>query len=246
MTLRLLLLAALTLTVFSCQKNDQDLLHEAQSCLNTAPASEARNCVSELASMSSPQANRLKCSAVFISEGYREASDFINAMDKLKDDGEGCANCSGTLNAMNALNFSQGDNTQADARDRNIAVANEAFNVCSNANSKGYTQISSLFKLGTTTSMWAYEFTGVAGASPTPAELEAALASMIADPEAAETVGEVAIVAHQSVCQGTESPSESTVKFCEELGVALNSGGTAESIGACLLNKINDKDFVCP
>lgn len=244
-------LVIFTVALASCQKNDADLMQEAQACLNEAPASEARGCVAKISSITTPAAYKLRCSAVYISEGFREASDFITAMDKLKEDGTGCTNCSGTLNAMNALNFSQGNvsdpgATGDAARDRNIAVADEAFNVCTLSQSKGYTQISSLFKLGTQTTMWAYKYTGVVGGTPTPAELEAAVGNMIGDSNAEAGIGQVVITSYETICAGNTDPSESTVEYCEELSESLESGATAQVIGACLLNKIVDKDYICP
>lgn len=245
MTIKHISLIILVAAFTSCQKSDNDLMHEAQSCLNTAPENEARNCVSKISALTTPAAYKLKCAAIYRYEGFGAASSLITALDGLND-GD-CASCSGgtgssTLTVMSAFNFSRGDNTDADNRTRNLATADEAVATCAQSQSKAYIQVASLFKLGTLSTMMAHQLGAVAGAAPTAAELEAALPSLTpAD------VGSIVELTFNATCVGNQDPSDSTIEYCNELEAAIGSNqGDFTAIGSCLLGKLNDPNFVCP
>lgn len=238
-----LFVCLLIFTLASCQKNEKDDLQEAQACLNNSPASQARSCVSKINSLTSPEAYRLKCAAIYISEGFGAASSLITALNQMNNNGSnGCTgNCSSTIAVMNSFNFSSGDNSQSDNRSRNIATANEAESTCAQTASKAYIQISSLFKLGTLASMAAYS-TGIAGDSPTEDEIKAAVLTLSDD-----DVGAIAISTYQSTCIGNENPSDATIKYCSELQTSIGSNGSNyTAIGNCLKHKLTDTTYVCP
>lgn len=235
----------LVFSLVSCQKNDTDLMQEAQACLNNSPASQARSCVSQISSVSTPAAFKLKCAAIYISEGFGAASSLITALNKINDNGaSGCTgNCSSTIAVMHSFKFSSGDNSQPSNRTRNLATADEAVTTCGQTGSKAYVQISSLFKLGTLASMTAYATPGgVAGAEPTEDEIKAAVASLSND-----DVGTIAATTYQITCIGNENPSDATVKLCTELETAIGTHGTNyTAIGDCLKHKLVDTTYVCP
>ena len=78
-------LLILSFTMMSCQKNDTDLLQEAQSCLNTSPSNEARQCVSKISSLNTPAAYKLRCAAIYIYEGFGSASSLINGLNDMNN-----------------------------------------------------------------------------------------------------------------------------------------------------------------
>ena len=247
---KILSLLFLSLVFVSCQKNDTDLLQEAQSCLNDSPSSEARNCVSKISNLNSAPALKLRCAAIFIHEGFGSATTFLNALNDLSagSSNAGCSggSCSSTLLVMNKFNFSSGDNSVSVAgnlnRSKNLATADEALEICAASESKAYTQVSSIFKLGTLATMGAYAAGANPNQAPTLLELETAAANM---PTA--QVGELAYLTYNETCVGNQNTSSSTVQYCSELQTAINDNGTNyTAIGTCLKSRLNDPSFVCP
>ena len=238
----LLIAICVTVGFASCKKTEVDDLQEAQLCLNSASASTARGCVSSISALSSPRANSLKCSAIFISEGFGSPTAFIAALDSINQGGTCTGGCSSTVNALTTFAFSSFDVSTGTGRDANNATAAEAFNVCAASSVSSYTQISSLFKLGTLASMVAYSLTG--GAAIDIDDIDSALASLASsDPS---TVGNIAITTYSAVCSDPEHASDSTVAYCNELKTAVESGSTATDIGSCLLNRLSNTAYVCP
>jgi hypothetical protein len=236
-------LAALSLSLlFSCsKKTSSNDLQEAQLCLNNATASTAQSCVSNIASDTSAAANSLKCSAIFISEGFGTAVSFINAIDSINS-GETCSTtCSSTLNALTTFNFRGAGVSNTTETAANITTANNAFNLCSQSGVKFYTQISSLFKIGTLASMAAYNASGVAGSTPTADEIQAQLASL---PSA--DLGSLVLTTQSAVCTDVSSASDATKKYCTELESAIGSYTDPTQIGNCLKIKLDNPATACP
>lgn len=239
-------LLLLSFAVMSCQKNETDLLQEAQSCLNDSPSSEARNCVSKISSINTPAAYKLRCAAIYIHEGFGAASSLINGLNDMNNPsgGGGCSgSCSPTFAVINNFNFHSGDNQDAQNRARNIATADEAVETCALTESKAYIQVSSLFKIGTMAKMAAYLDPGLApGQEPTAAEIETALSGL---PPA--EIGELATTTYNLACANNSNPSDSAKKYCDELSESISSyGSNFSAIGSCLLGKIDDENHVCP
>lgn len=231
------------LLLMSCQKSDINDLQEAQLCLDQSPPSNAKNCVAKIASDTSENGYKLKCAAVFISEGFNTPASFTSALDQIKSptNSHGCTgDCSSSLAVMNSFRFSSGDNTQASNRQKNNATADEAFSYCTSSGVKIYSQISSLFKLGTMLAMVTPAV--IAGGTPTVAQLQAAVASMTpAD------VGAVVTTTYQTSCLNlSSSASDSTKQYCTELGTAINSSADTTAIGNCLMARLANPAATCP
>ncbi len=216
----------LTSAVVSCTKSDTNDLQDAQLCLNTAPASEAMNCVSKISGNTTENAYKLRCSAVFIANGFGTPSSFIDALDQINNGGN--SSYSGSLSAMSTLNFGT---SQSD-----LDEATLAFNECTSSGVGIYSQISSIFKIGTLLAKTA--------GSIDINNLESAAASL-AGADAA-VVGEVVQTTYSTACADTENASDSTKQYCAELSTALSGGATSQEIGECLLGKMADPGFVCP
>ncbi len=233
-TTKVILFSLLTATLISCQKSDTNDLQDAQLCLNTAPASEAMNCVSKISDNTTENAYKLRCSAVFIANGFGSPASFITALDQIQNgsNNAGCAgNCSGSLAAMTSLNFgSTGGPTGAA-----MTAANTAFSECNNSGVGIYSQISSLFKIGTllTTTAGSTNITNIESAA-------AALAGA-----SAEVVGEVIQATYTSACTDVTNASESTKQFCTEASTAISGGATPIKIGQCFTKKMADPTFDC-
>ena len=232
--------------LFSCQKSSTNDLHDVQLCLNGATAATAMGCVDKISGDTSAIAYSLRCSAIFISQGFGTAVSFINALDNLNGSGgaSNCTSCSSTVTTIAALKFDSAgvsDNTQ---RQANIDAATEAFAQCSHADAKIYTQIASLFQLGTMTSMLAYSLpiTG-AGGVPNEHDLQNALLSGTLDPV---IVGTVVTITYANTCTDTDKASDSTKAYCAQLKTALDSGATPSAIGDCLIKKVANPSLTCP
>lgn len=234
-------LISLTLvsTLFSCQKSSQENLKEAQLCLNNSAASEARACLDKISSDTSAQAYKLRCAAVFISEGFNSPTSFTSALDQLNGSGSCSGGCSSTVDTMNVFNFHSGNNTDATNRQRNLDVSEEAFNYCSAAETNIYMQISSIFRIGTLLSMTAYAATG--GTTPTIDQMKSSISSL-----PASDVGAIVVTTYQTTCSDLTTASDATKKYCTELGVAVNAGGSQTQIGDCLKNKLSNPSYTCP
>ena len=154
--------------------------------------------------------------------------------------------CSSTVNAVTALSFKSGNNvglTQAaiDSRKRNNDVAAEAYSYCQLSETPIYFQISSLFKIGTLASMFAYGSNGLTG-TPTTDQIKMALGQL----QPAE-LGAIAIATYQASCQNIENASDSTKTYCAELAAAQTSGnGSATAVGTCFQIKLNNPAAACP
>lgn len=233
-------LALTSLLFFSCQQSSKEDLKEAQLCLNTSAPADARGCLNKIASDTSATAYKLRCSAVFISEGFNTPATFADALDKLKNPGTCTGGCSSTVTAINALNFHSGSNLGADAaaRARNIAVSAEAFSYCSQSQAGIYLQISSLFRLGTIASMAAYAANG--SGTPTEDQIKAQIAGLDS-----ATLGSIVTITYNSSCQNLSTASDSTKAYCDELGKAVSAGSTDAVIGNCLKIKLQNPANPC-
>lgn len=225
--------------LFSCAKSEKNDLKEAQLCLNTSEGSDAMSCMDKISSNSTPQAYKLRCAAVFISEGFRSPTSFIDALDKINNNSGSCTGgCSSTVGAISALSFKNVDNTSPTDRARSESIANLAFSYCSLAETNIYMQISSIFKIGTLAANIAYLTNG--GTTPTEDQIKTAISGL---PDA--EVGQLVTSTYSATCQDLEKASDSTKKYCEELGVAMNAGGSEANIGACLKGKLANPNYVC-
>jgi hypothetical protein len=220
----LALAAALSVSFFSsCQKTQTDELQNAQLCLNTATPAEAQACVTSIASDNTAYASSLRCSAIFISQGYNTPASFLNAIDAINSPETCTGTCSSTVNALTTFHFSTN------------LLATQAFTECSASGVKFYTQLSSLFKIGTA----AFVIAGVG--TPTADQIQTAIATI---PDA--DVGQVVITTYNSVCTDVSSASDATKKYCAELKLAIEAPtATTAGIGACLKAKLINPAAVC-
>lgn len=222
------LLLALTATLastflFSCAKTETDALQNAQLCLNNAAPANAEACVSGISSNNTAFASSLRCSAIFISQGYNTPSSFLNAIEAINSPETCTGTCSSTVNALVSFNFTTNQ------------VATQAFSECSASGVKFYTQLSSLFKIGT-------EAKVIAGVSnPTADQIQAAIAG-ISD----ATMGQIVTTTYSSVCADLTNASDATKSYCAELKTAIEAPtATTEGIGACLKAKLANPAAIC-
>lgn len=228
--------------LFSCEESSTATLQDVQLCLNGAAQGSAAACVEKIANDVSPLAYSLRCSAIFIDQGFGDAASFVDALDSINGGSGSCTGgCSSTVTALTALKFDAAGTGDSTVRQANIDAADEAFTQCSRADAKIYTQLASLFNLGTITAMEAINLG--AGANPTEDDIKNALENGTLP---AATIGNIVTVTYESACADTENASESTIEYCAELQSAISGGATPTEIGQCLLDKLADPAHVCP
>ncbi len=226
----------LTACLVSCAKSEKNDLKEAQMCLNSSEGSNALACMDKIAANNSPQAYKLRCAAIFISEGFNSPASFIEALDKINNPSGSCTGgCSPTVGAISALSFVKSSTDKV----RSEASVDLAFSYCSQAETPIYMQISSLFKIGTLAANIAYIASG--GAMPTEDQIKTAINTL---PSA--EMGQLVVSTYSASCQDLEKAPDSTKKYCAELGVAITAGGTETQIGDCLKNKLATPTYTCP
>jgi hypothetical protein len=225
----LALTAALAITTFSsCQKTQTDELQNAQLCLNTAAPSAAQACVANIASNTTAYASSLRCSAIFISEGYNTPSSFLNAVDAINSPEQCTTTCSSTVNALTTFHFSTN------------LLATQGFSECSASGVKFYTQLSSLFKIGTA----AFVALGSPGTTPSADDIQGVLVGL-----SNTEMGQLVTTTYAAVCTDLTSASDATKAYCAELKTAIDSAaipGNTDSIGLCLKTKLDNPALACP
>ncbi len=228
----------MTTALYSCKESDTSKLQDSQLCLNSATSATALACVDNISGDPSPIAYSLRCSAIFISQGFGSAVNFVDALKSINEPAN-CTGCSPTVNALNAFKFTSAGVVTLIDRDANNAAAALAFTQCSQADAKIYTQIASLFRLGTLTSMLAYGISG--GAAYTQDQLAAQLQNLIpAD------VGAIVTVTYSTACQNLTNASDATKTYCAQLKTALDGGSNETEIGQCLIEKLKNPSYAGP
>jgi len=233
--------------LFSCEESSTASLQDVQLCINKAEQGSAAACVEKISGDTSPLAYSLRCSAIFIDQGFGDAASFVDALDSING-GTSCGGtCSSTVAALTSLSFSSGNLADANVRTANNAAAEAAFANCSKADAKIYTQIASLFQLGTLTTMAAASLGGGTGSGPGGSFTETDIQTALTDPAVTPAVvGTIVTITYENTCSNTENASDSTKEYCGQLSTAIAGGATPTDIGNCLLNTLKTPGYVCP
>lgn len=230
------LLVALTLvtgTLFlsSCEEAEEDLLKEAQLCLNRASASEALGCVSKIAGNTTQTAYALRCTAAFISQNKADADQILEALKKLTGPTTDCTGqCSPIIPTIKAFNFS--DRTSA----------NYAFDNCIKSGAKTYAQLASIIKFGTII----YERAKVIQNPPNEDNLKTVLTTTVDNTDKTD-IGGVISATYGIVCSDpVDKQSESVKPFCQEVKFAIDAGADDLAMGSCFVKRLDVPGAACP
>ncbi len=222
-TLAVALISVSLLGLTACQESEQDVIKDAQYCMDDArTSSQAQACISKLEGIETPAAYVIRCAGEFISQGFTSPSRLVDVIDALKADG-------GTAGLLGFMSFSD------------LTSASRAFTYCTKSNQKGMNLLAALMKTATT--ITATNPTLLAGLTanppvyPTEAEIKTAIDNITAG--GAEAVGETVKTVYQISC-GSGSPANADV--CNQINDAAASYGgissaSAADIGAYLLNE---------
>lgn len=209
----------LTLFLVACsKKSDQDKVAEAQNCLDGATSATFQTCVDMVQGLETKAAYTIRCIGKFVEEGFNESTRLSSAMNNLSSSGSS----SQTLSIMAVMAFQKNASLAV-----NTANAQAAMNYCSQGNSKGLTMLSMLSSVATT----AAEVANLTG-NLNSTNLQAAMASIAANPTASTAVGNAVLAAYQANCT---SGATTAGGLCTQLSSAVGSNtNNPQAIGQAI------------
>jgi len=211
----------LLLTITGCGKaTDIDKIADAQSCLDSALPAEADACVEKVEGLDSQGAYLIRCVGKFIKEGFNDPSKIATALAAKDAGGNGA---DGSLAMIAALAF-KSEATSA----LNSASAQNAFNYCTTADSKGLIMLSGLTQ--TATVLGDLGGADLSNLSGTDLQNLMSDPTITGNPVAQAAVGNAVVAIYSSNC-GTGQAA--TGNFCEQFDSAVTyvSGGTSNPTG---------------
>lgn len=221
--MKAVLLISLSLLFVSCNKNsDSDKLSEAQACLDQATASTASQCMDKVAGLDSAGAYLIRCSAMFIADGFDDTTRLTSAFNNMSNTGSNASAVDGSLQVMSALAFINGGSPSANQTNANLALS-----YCEKSGSKGLILLSGISSMAT--NMLALASCGT--------DISCALSNAQSNPVTQAAVGAAAIAAYTANCTGSEKSNQ---QFCNQFSDAVTAaGGTsnATSVGSALISQ---------
>ena len=224
-------LILVTLFITSCQSAnpEETAIISAQTCLDRLTkdkASEAMSCISSLDSISTPQASMMKCSAVFIKQGFSDPDKLTQIAEQMKNSGSNSS--SSTFVVIGLLSFT------GTSRSDEAAYA---LDHCSKSGSKGMTLLASLTNIATS----AGEFVDVVNACS--GSDTSACADTVRDgvcSSSNSSLGQMAITTYQTSCGGVDLANPMCLVYKE---ATLNgTDNDPESVGNRLKSHLNENN----
>ena len=206
-------------------KKDADKVAEAQVCLNSSTQSTAADCVSKVDGLDSPGANAIRCSAIFIQQGFSNPETVASIANTAKN-GTGS---SSTAAIMGAFAFRALSTPIA-----NYNQSQQALTYCSNAGSKGLAFLATTAGLATTANYLTTITAGCTSTNDVTAALNCLKGANNASADSA--VGTVVLSAYTVNCVGTQSGANQ--EFCSQFTTATANcaAGDTACIGGQFLN----------
>lgn len=231
------LFSVIGLTIFSsCQSanTSEAALISAQSCLDKLPLAESANalsCVSSLNEIDTPQSSMLKCSALFIKQGFSNPEKLTQIAEQMKDSGSNTNNS--TFVVIGLLSF-----TGSDRQSESLSAVDH----CSKSGSKGMTMLASLSSLATS----AGQYSSIVDKCYTNQDDPAACAAEVRDGVCAAdsaALGQIAITTYQTSCSGSDLTNPMCVVYKE---ATLNGEDTNPSTVGSRLQVYLNEENACP
>ncbi len=217
-TLFKLLLASFFITALTaCESEEDDLLFQAENCINEKSGTgQIGQCSEFLSSLDSPRANTLKCKITLETSGLdnQKITSALDTMDN-STDAEKEAHFMGLV-SLNSL-----------------AEADEAAAVCTNTESPGLEFIADSARMGTVLVDQIARVGNVSESNPlTTGDLTTMLSNCDSDPTCEEAIGASAQSMYGIYC---EDASITDVEVCADVNAAISGGGTDAQIGEALI-----------
>lgn len=214
MNLKAVTTTALALTasflLLGCQETEQDLIGDAQHCLDHTTMGQAEGCLSKIEGLTSNQSYVIRCAASFIDEGLTDPAKLSDALNQVSDGN------SNSIGLLQALAF------------KNATRAQTMFERCSASKQKGLLLISGVSKMATDILNLTTGSTGISvdadgnlNISDDPNEIAEAIEDLLlAGGSSLEVVGTTLQVVYNGSCQ---SGNQANQDICGELDTALAS-----------------------
>ncbi len=219
---------ALSFVLVSCSKEkDIDKISDAQTCLDTATASEVDTCVAKVDGLSSQGASLIRCVGKFMKEGFTSPSKIAGAISNLN----GGSGSNQSTAVMAALAF-KAESTSA----LNSASAQQALTYCNEASSKGLILLAGLSQTATVLAdLGLGSTTNLSGDA-----LKTLMGTLQGNTVATTAVGTAVVSIYQTNCT---SGNTTTGNFCQQFSSAVTSvsGGTSNpaAVGAKIMECYN-------
>lgn len=219
---------ALSFVLVSCSKEkDIDKISDAQTCLDTATASEVDACVAKVDGLSSQGASLIRCVGKFMKEGFTSPSKIAGAISNLN----GGSGSNQSTAVMAALAF-KAESTSA----LNSASAQQALTYCNEASSKGLILLAGLSQTATVLAdLGLGSTTNLSGDA-----LKTLMGTLQGNTVATTAVGTAVVSIYQTNCT---SGNTTTGNFCQQFSSAVTSvsGGTSNpaAVGAKIMECYN-------
>lgn len=209
---------ALTLAGAGCaKKTDNDVIAEAQECLNKTDSTNALGCMAIVEGKTSQASNLIRCAAYFKEQRYAEPARLMQIAESMKQGGG-----TSVVSMLSQLSFNS------------PAKMDAAAPFCFDSGSKGLVMLASMARIAT-----AILTVGTSvPANPTPDQIRAIMCDVSNPANAASDVlvGETALAAYNQGCIGTNGASSNA--YCDMVKGAVEQGnGDANSIGESLKDR---------
>ncbi|MDG0815585.1 hypothetical protein [Bdellovibrio svalbardensis] len=199
------------------QETTKDQVADAQYCLDKATdASSANACVAKIASINTPTANALRCSAGFIAAGVTKTENLSKALTAIKDSNSGGSSATAMMSFLNL-----GSNADA------------TFDACVASQNKGMALVAAMAKTATTLIALIPSF----DPDTIQADLETEIANLAAadpnDPAVAaklESVGSAIATVYQATCSGSNNANSDICGSIDDALASLPPSGDGQSI----------------
>lgn len=194
------------------KKTENDVIAEAQECLNKSTSATALNCLSIVDGKTTTASYLIRCAAYVKEQGIAEPSRLVEIAKGMDSGG-----ANGMATMMKWLAFSS------------VAKMDAAWAACSQSGSKGLVTLASMSRMATAM----IDAAGQIGNNPTPEQVKTIICANNSSTDL--IVGQTAIVAYQQGCVGTNGTSSNP--YCD---IIKSSGDTADpaSIGVTVKAKM--------
>lgn len=220
-TVAAMILTTGLLTLSACQEKDEDIVIDAQYCLDGArDAVAAQACISKLDGIHSEAAYVLRCSADFIGQGFGDPEQLSQALDQLQNPSGGA---SGTEAFLSFMVFDS------------VANANSTFNNCVASKQKGLSMLGAMAKAATNVASLGLGLGPNISTNLTPAQIDTAITNLINSGDADLVIGETISTIYETTCASGGAVNADMCKPLTDALATLGPNPTAEAIGAAIL-----------
>lgn len=213
----------------ACEDSQLDNLASAQSCLDHGTPDTANSCAAKVAGDDSQAANRIRCGASFLYQGFSNVK-LVSIFDEIDNGGTASMN---TLIA--GLVFKGASGLETDATSAQ-ALASEAVSSCQKSGSKGLLTFASFAKTSTVlVSLGNSTLLTTVASGGTISDADMKLAIQGASAASDEDLGSTVLLIQDAYCGNGSSSS-----VCTDIANILNGSTDPTVIGAQLRDYLDD------